>query len=136
MDVGVESGSVKVRSFHFLFLLHPLSLTGSLGDPAVSRLDVTSCVPDVTAHLVVGEVRLLNQLRWVHRHLGNTRNTRVKCCDFRFAPFVLSNAHLKDIVSRKHVGDVDPLAVNVGVIRVVAAGTEPLGAFEDTCPSD
>lgn len=43
-------------------------------DPAVSRLDVASCVPDVTPHLVVGEVRLLDQLRGVHCHLKRKKN--------------------------------------------------------------
>lgn len=40
-------------------------------DPAVSRLDVASCVPDVAPHLIVGEVRLLDQLRGVYCHLDN-----------------------------------------------------------------
>lgn len=53
-----------------LLLPHLLRSADSRSDPAVSRLDVTSSVPDVTAHLIVGEVRLLNQLRRVHRHLG------------------------------------------------------------------
>lgn len=43
------------------------------------------------------------------------------------AGVISSKAHLEDVVSRQHVGDVDPLAVDVGVIRVVAAGTEALG---------
>ena len=44
------------------------------------------------------------------------------------APVAFSSAHLEDVVSRRHVGNVEPLAVDVGVIRVVAAGTEALGS--------
>lgn len=51
--------------------------TDSHSDPAVSRLDVASCVPDVTMHLIVGEIRLLNQLRGVHCHLRNSTNSSI-----------------------------------------------------------
>lgn len=37
------------------------------------------------------------------------------------------HSHLEYVVSWRHIRDVDPLAVNVGVIRVIAARTEPLG---------
>lgn len=95
-------------------------------DPAVPGLDVGAGVADVTAHLVVGEVRLLHHPRGIHRHL------RIR---LGFVPCVsgtsshrssVVDAHLEHVVTRRHVGDVDPLAVNVGVIRVVATWTEAL----------
>lgn len=46
-----------------------MKLTDSQCDPAVPRLDVAPSVPDVTAHLVVGEIGLLHHLRGVHCHL-------------------------------------------------------------------
>lgn len=77
------------------------SVRSAYSDSAVSGLDVASCVPDVAEHLIVGEIGLLNHLRGVHRHL-------------------------EYVVSRRYVSDVDPLAVDVGMIRVVATRTEPL----------
>ncbi len=35
-------------------------------------------------------------------------------------------SHLEYVVSRWYIRDVDPLAVDVGVIRIVATRTEPL----------
>lgn len=36
------------------------------------------------------------------------------------------DSHFERVVSRRHVGDVNPLAINVGVIGVVATRTEAL----------
>lgn len=38
--------------------------------------------------------------------------------------------YLEDVVPRLHVGDVDPLAVDVRVVRVVAAWAQALGTEE------
>lgn len=106
-------------------------------NPAVSCLHVASCVHDVTAHLVVGKVRLWDELRRVHRHLGNGsvkfhKNTQVG--NFRLVIvtgvmyyYVLCiGQHLQYVVSRRDVSDVDPLAVDVCVICVIATGTQAL----------
>lgn len=78
---SVWSASVEQRrdtsgtvTFH-LRLWEREQQTDLHGDPAVSCSDVASRVRDVAAHLVVGEVRLLNHSRRIHRHLREAVET-------------------------------------------------------------
>lgn len=66
---------------------------------------------DVASHHVVGEVRLQNDVLGVH-------------------------VHLEDVIPRLHISDIDPLAVNVRIVCVVAAWTQALGKGMKSCSSE
>lgn len=76
-------------------------LRSGLDDFAVCCRNVATCVVDVASHHVVGEVRLQNNVLGVH-------------------------VHLEDVVPRLHISYVDPLAVNVRIVCVIAAWTQAL----------
>lgn len=40
--------------------------------------------------------------------------------------YILKFPDLEDVFSRGHISDVDPLTVDVGVVGVIAPGTQPL----------
>lgn len=78
------------------------SLGSGLDNFAVCCRNVATCIVDVASHYIVGEVRLQNDVLWVHMHL-------------------------EDVVPGLHIGDVNPLAVDVCVVRVIAAWAQALG---------
>lgn len=77
-------------------------LSSEAGEAAVPSDYMASRVGQLASHRVIGEVRLQDLEIWVHRDLEN-------------------------IFSWGNIGNIDPLAVDVGVIGVVASWAQPLG---------
>lgn len=80
--------------------VHPLQ--SGLDNFTVCCRNIAACVVDVASDHIVGEVGLQHNVLGVHMHL-------------------------EDVVPGLHVSDVNPLAVNVRVVSVIAAWAQALG---------
>lgn len=80
--------------------VHPLR--SGLDNFAVCCRNIAACVVDVASDHIVGEVGLQHNVLGVHMHL-------------------------EDVVPGLHVSDVNPLAVDVRVVSVIAAWAQALG---------
>ena len=108
----------------------------------VARLDVDSCVYDVTSHYVVGEVRFQDVEIGIDGNLEKIMTNKhsvwaalqVNCISMSREKLgkKIIMWHLQDIVSWRNVSDVDPLAVDVGSVDVMTSWTQSLRTHPET----
>lgn len=90
-----------------------------------------TAVENLTAHHVVGEIRLRNQVVWVNCDL-QTLKTKKHCYKALLSLYLSARvntkytSHLKDVVTRRNICDVNPLAINVSSVGVMASRTQTL----------